>query len=666
MRRTILAGLTAAAVLFVLPSMNRVGAQAPLYTVQDLGTIDGAVPNVTGINASGEVSGYAIVAGRQRAVRFRDEAWSYVPGLPSDVSSLAFGINDHSDIVGYQLTSTGPRAYRYTDATGVIEFIAPLPGGTFTTGMAISNTGEVVGQANVPGGTRAWRAAPGLPAVPLPTLGGTFGTACGLNDNGQVVGQASFADATRHAYRVDADGTITDLGTFDGASGSSSACGIDAKGRVSGKAQARGANRAFLFAGGLTNLDAFGGSQSSAEATVNGTTVGWYNLTDGTQHAFAYTDREGSFDLNTRIPADSGWVLKKAISVNAAGVIIGTGTLGNAPRAFMLRPPAADTTAPTINSVSITPSSIVPPNKAMVAVNVAVNAVDDRDVAPTCSVSGIDGHGAPAENYSVSGALSGYVRAVGGSTYTFFVTCVDAAGNAAQASGDVVVPPDTTAPVFTNLSATPATIWPPLNQMVTVTISAAATDDSGDVPVCLLGGITSSNSAPNGDFAVTGVNTGSVRAVGGRTYTFNAVCTDSSGNSSWAATAVYVPPDTTAPVINSLSASPYAIWPPNGKMIPVTVTVSATDDADPMPACSISSIGSSEVASGDAVITGNLTAQVRATKDANNTARIYTLHVTCVDSAGNHTEKTVDVRVAKDGYASTGLGKRDHYTVAKR
>ena len=108
---------------------------------------------------------------------------------------------------------------------------------------------------------------------------------------------------------------------------------------------------------------------------------------------------------------------------------------------------------------------------------------------------------------------------------------------------------------------------------------------------------------------VTGINTGSVRAVGGRTYAFNAVCTDSSNNSSWAATAVYVPADTTAPAINSLSASPYYLWPANGKMISVSVSATATDDVDPMPACSITSITSSELAPADAVITGNFSAQ---------------------------------------------------------
>lgn len=665
MRRTILAGFTAALVVFILPSMNRVGAEAPLYSVQDLGTLDGLVPNVSGINVSGEVSGYVSGGGGPRAARYRDGAWSYVPGLENTMS-LALGINDHGDLVGYLLTDSGSwRAFRYVDGTGV-EVIEPLPGGSASFGMAINNNGEVVGSGDTPQGNRAWHAARGLPAVALPTFdGGAFGTESGVNDAGQIAGTASLADGSQHAFRAEVDGTLTDLGAFpDG--GMSVAAGIDGAGRVSGRALRNGNFRAFRYAGALIDLDSFGALSSGAQGTSNGTTVGWYTSPTFELRAFGHTAADGSFDLNARIPADSGWVLSQAKAVNSEGQIVGSGMLNSQPRAFLLTlavPP--DKTAPTINSVTVTPASIVPPNKAMVPVSVAVNAIDDRDLAPTCSLTSIDG---PAGNFSVSGPLSGYVRAVGGSTYSFGVTCVDAAGNAAHASANVEVPPDTTAPVFTDLSATPATIWPPLDQMVTVTISVAATDDSTDVPACRLGTITSSSPAPDSDFVVTGVKTGSVRAVGGRTYAFNAVCTDSSGNSSWAATAVYVPPDTTAPVINSLSASPYYIWPANGKMVAVSVAVTATDNVDPMPACSISSITSSELAPADAVITGNFTAQLRAARN-NGSARIYTLHVTCADRAGNTTEKCVDVRVAKEGDASNPMhagGKRDLYTLAKR
>ena len=310
--------------------------------------------------------------------------------------------------------------------------------------------------------------------------------ASGVNDAGQVVGTASLPDGSQHAFRADVDGTLTDLGAFpDGTT--SLAVGIDGAGRVAGRANRGDGNfRAFRYASGLVDLDSFAGFQSSAEGTSNGTTVGWYTMLPTFEnHAFAHTVADGSFDLNARIPADSGWVLQQAKAVNATGQIIGSGLLNNEPRAFLLSlavPP--DTTAPTINSVSVTPATIVPPNKRMVPVTVAVNAIDDRDMAPACWVTHIDGHGAPAANFSVTGALSGSVRAVGGSTYSFYVTCADAAGNAGQAFANVVVPPDTTGPVFTNLSATPAMIWPPQNQMVPVAISTAAVDDSGDVP-CL-------------------------------------------------------------------------------------------------------------------------------------------------------------------------------------
>src|SRR5439155_20342642 len=133
----------------------------------------------------------------------------------------------------------------------------------------------------------------------------------------------------------------------------------------------------------------------------------------------------------------------------------------------------------------------------------------------------------------------------------FTVTCSAAAHNASSRSVDVVVPPDTTLPVFTSLSATPSTIWPPKGQIVTVTTSASATDDSGETPTCTLGSIAGPGSSPS-DFNVTGANTGTVKAVGGRTYTFNETCADGSGNGAWSAVNVTVPADVTAPVIAAL------------------------------------------------------------------------------------------------------------------
>jgi len=136
MRRLALAGLTAV-LLLAHPAMGPVGADAPLYTVEDLGTIGGFVPTVTGINASGQVSGFVGTGPDSRAVRFMGSSWSYVPGLES-VTSAAQAINATGDVTGYAMPPAGLRAFRYTGTTGVLQYIEPLANGSYTYGMAIN------------------------------------------------------------------------------------------------------------------------------------------------------------------------------------------------------------------------------------------------------------------------------------------------------------------------------------------------------------------------------------------------------------------------------------------------------------------------------------------------------------------------------------------------
>ncbi len=435
---------------------------------------------------------------------------------------------------------------------------------------------------------------------------------------------------------------MTDIGTLQGPSGTSSACAIDADGRVAGNSNIGAATHAVLFSGGvLTDIDSFGSSFSSAEAISNGVSVGSFTLPNGDSHAFVRTDADGASDLNGRIPAGSGWVLSDATAVNSKGQIAGQGLVAGVSRAFRLTPGApADTTAPVITSLSASPSSVTPPNKAMVAVTLSVTATDDRDPNPVCALSAIDGHGAPATDFSIDGPLAGSVRATGGATYSFKMTCTDAAGNAASRSVDVVVPPDTTPPVIASLTATPSRVWPPNDALVPVSVAVLASDDSGEAPSCALSAITSSGAAA-GDYSVTGQFSALVRAVGGRTYSLRVTCSDAAGNQSSAAVDVVVPPDTTPPTITALSASPSLVWPPNGKMVNVTLFVSATDDVDATPTCALMSITGASAA--DAVITGPFTASVRANKDT-----VYVLQVGCRDRAGNLAQGAVSVTVSKD------------------
>jgi hypothetical protein len=616
---------------------------APLaYQVEDLGTTaDGLVPTVTGINASGQVSGFVATPGGLRAVRFTNgTGWAYVPGLQS-VFSVATAINASGDLAGYYSTPAGMRAFRYGDSIGLMT-IGVLAGGTSTQGFAITDTGEVVGNGNSSSGSRAWRTGSGLGTVPTvpAALNGSISSTCGVNSAGQMVG-AYRPNGVDRAYRLESNGSLTDIGTLGGTT--STACALDADGRVGGQSRTGTANQAYVFSTSIANVDVFNSSVSKLESIANGVGVGTFTsaANGGVSHAFVYTDAGGAIDLNTLIPADSGWVLTSASAVSTTGQIVGQGLVGGSPRAYRLKAGAApDTTAPVITSASVTPSSITPPNKSMVNVAVSATAADDRDPNPVCALSAVDGHGAPSADFSITGPLSGSVRATGAATYSFTVRCSDAAGNPVTRVLDVVVPPDTTLPVFTSLSATPSTIWPPKGQMVTVTTSASATDDSGETPTCTLDSITGPGTSP-ADFNVTGANTGSVKAVGGRTYTFNETCVDGSGNGAWSSVTVTVPPDVTAPVISTLSASPDHIWPPNGKMETVTLSVTATDNVDAAPTCTLTSVTGAPASA--AVITGALTANVRSDKDA-----VYTLNVTCGDRAGNKALGSVKVAVSKD------------------
>ncbi len=128
---------TLAVLLLTFPAGHSLRASGPVYTVEDLGTTsDGFVPTVTGMNASGQVSGYVSRPDGLRAVRFTDGlGWTYPPGLQS-VYSAATAINASGDLTGYYLPA-GLRAFRYVDGVGVTT-IPVLPTGSYGIGYAIA------------------------------------------------------------------------------------------------------------------------------------------------------------------------------------------------------------------------------------------------------------------------------------------------------------------------------------------------------------------------------------------------------------------------------------------------------------------------------------------------------------------------------------------------
>jgi HYR domain len=127
--------------------------------------------------------------------------------------------------------------------------------------------------------------------------------------------------------------------------------------------------------------------------------------------------------------------------------------------------------------------------------------------------------------------------------------------------------------------------------------------------------------------------------------------TDAHGNTATGAFNIIVV-DTTPPTITSSSVSPATLWPPDHKMVDVTVSVTAVDLVDPAPVIQIVSVSSDQPINGtgdgdtspDWIITGPLTLQLRAER-ASGTTRTYTITFTATDFSGNVATGTVKVTV---------------------
>ncbi len=107
------------------------------------------------------------------------------------------------------------------------------------------------------------------------------------------------------------------------------------------------------------------------------------------------------------------------------------------------------------------------------------------------------------------------------------------------------------------------------------------------------------------------------------------------------------------PVITGLSSNRSSIWPPNHKFVDITLTYGVQDNCGAVN-CSLS-VTSNEPENGtgdgdtapDWEIVDDKLLRLRAERAGNGNGRIYTITVTCVDSAGNTSSQSVQVLVPK-------------------
>lgn len=108
--------------------------------------------------------------------------------------------------------------------------------------------------------------------------------------------------------------------------------------------------------------------------------------------------------------------------------------------------------------------------------------------------------------------------------------------------------------------------------------------------------------------------------------------------------------DTTPPTIVAVVPSSAQIWPPDHKMVPITIDTLVIDDTDPNPSVFISGVRCDDpnFSPDDVEITGALSLNLRAERTGGND-RVYTITIEAMDASGNVSAATTQVSVAHTG-----------------
>lgn len=317
-------------------------AHALGYQVYDLPALGGSLTVTTGahdISENGWVAGYSGGGTGQRAVRWQ----ASVNGagtplnlgvLPSATSSIGYGVDDHGHAVG----SSGGRAFAWIPPLYTGLYAIPLPPGAPTVARcvaaySINQDEQVVGRyARVGTAPPHWafRWAPGQNTAIFgsPERHDSIGsTAFAINELGQFVGQAErwpWGDQMNvaQAYAWPGPGFLGAFPGPDGDRGWSAAFGLNDD-PVDLDVVGESEGNAFHWTSALGMAPVAAGV---AKDINNGDDIVGY--TPGTPNSYAwvrYSSSSTVYNLNTLIPANSGWTLLEAHAINDLGWIVGIG-----------------------------------------------------------------------------------------------------------------------------------------------------------------------------------------------------------------------------------------------------------------------------------------------------------------------------------------------------
>ncbi|HRK74925.1 MAG TPA: Ig-like domain-containing protein, partial [Rhodothermales bacterium] len=338
----------------------QVQVQAITYRLTEVQAL-GSAARAWGINDAGEIVGVAKnAAGQDRAFFWNSKGMTL---LGTSVGQ-ALGLSETGIVTGFMRTTGGTDEaflWRASDPLAPIQFLGHLGGG-FSIGNAVSNDSKVVGAsfdnnnrmqaftfagkmenmhnfgdkpqseafdinlAGVVAGL-AYDGAGAAQAFRNNTVFAGDSRAYRINNLNVMVGSSQTGDIVR-AIRWN-ENTVVPLPALSGSF--SEAYGINDMGWIVGA----GTLSSSLL--GKTEVDRLLPDIRPHQAAFSGRMEKLYATAALSTRAVLWLDDQ-TFDLNSLIPTNSGWVLKEARDVNRNGAIVGYGLLNGQTRAFVLNP----------------------------------------------------------------------------------------------------------------------------------------------------------------------------------------------------------------------------------------------------------------------------------------------------------------------------------------
>ncbi len=316
------------------------------WTILDLGTLGGSEAVALGGNEAGQVVGHSTVfvaSGISHAFLWDSSTGITDLGVGGANESFAFDVNESSIVTGYiQFASLVTHAFLW-DSTNGLHDLGALTG-TSSFGQSINNNSVIAGFNLNAGSIRSafiWDSSNGRTAVP-PLVAGQPNIALGINNASppRVVGGSDISSGVGRAFIWDSSSGLTNMGVLTGGN-YSEARAVNDSDQAAGEATSSGGETHAFFwdsSSGMVDLGTLGGNSSRANGiSPTGEVVGESTMASGGLRAFLWANRntvKTLINLNEFLPAESGWTLRRAWSINASSEIAGEGKRN----AFLLQP----------------------------------------------------------------------------------------------------------------------------------------------------------------------------------------------------------------------------------------------------------------------------------------------------------------------------------------